>query len=126
MKRSWFGLGLLLALLLTAVLATAVMTRIHEEIAADLDLAAQRAMEGSWEEADQLFLRAKRTWKRWERLRASLADHTPVEEVDADFAAAQVYGVTRQDVVFASACLQLARQVAAVGETHEFVWWNIL
>ena len=126
MKRCWFGLGLLVVVLVLSILGSLFMTRIYENVEDDLNQAAQCALEGDWEAADRCFLRAKRTWKAWERLRASLADHTPVEEADANFAATQVYGYTRQDVSFAACCLQLARQVAAVGDAHEFVWWNIL
>lgn len=126
MKRCWFGLGLLIVLLALSILATAWMTRVHDAIDRDLRLAAQYALEGDWQTADRHFLQAKRSWKTWEHLRASLADHTPVEEADADFAATQVYAYTRQDISFAASCLQLARQVAAVGEAHEFVWWNLL
>lgn len=126
MKRCWFGVGLLVALLLLSILGSLFMTRIHETVEEDLVQAAQKALEGNWEEADRCFLRAKRSWKAWEHLRATLADHTPVEETDADFAATQVFGYTRQDISFAAACFQLARQVAAVGEAHEFVWWNLL
>lgn len=126
MKRCWFGVILLLLLLLASILTTVFMTRIHKDVEADLNRAAQCALDGDWEEADRYFLQAKRTWKSWEHFRTSFADHTPVEEADADFAATQVYGYTRQDVSFASACLQLARQVAAVGEAHAFFWWNIL
>lgn len=126
MKRCWFGFGLLVVILVLSILGSLFMTRIHENVEADLVQAAQSALEGDWEEADRCFLRAKRTWKAWEHFRTSLADHTPVEEADADFAETQVYGYTRQDISFAASCLQLARQVAAVGEAHEFVWWNIL
>ena len=126
MKRCWFGLGLLVVVLILSILASIWMTRIHENVEDDLNQAAQCALEGDWDAADRYFLRAKRTWTAWEHFRASLADHTPVEEADADFAATGVYCYTRQDISFAASCLQLARQVAAVGEAHEFAWWNLL
>ncbi len=126
MKRCWFGLILLGVLLAVSAASSLVMTRVHSQVEEDLDRAAEFSQAGQWEEADQCFLRAKRTWRSWERLRACLADHNPVEEADAAFAAAEVYLYTRQDTAFAAACRSLARQTAAVGQAHELTWWNIL
>ncbi len=124
MKRSWFGLGLLLVLLGMSLFFSIVMTEIHKDVEADLLNAARQAQAGQWEEAEALFYRARDHWKAREHLRASLADHGPTEDADADFAAAEVYCLFREESAFPAACRQLARQTAAVGETHELVWWN--
>ena len=52
MKRSWIGLGLLLALLLASGLVTRLMDRMHQPIADHLEQAAALALEGHWEQAD--------------------------------------------------------------------------
>lgn len=125
MKRSWMGFGLLLVLLLLSILSTWAMVRIHDPIEADLNRAAQRALLENWEDTGRFFRRAKTRWEDWENLRACLADHTPIEEIDAGFALLEVYFEARDDIAFAAASRQLARQTAAVGEAHELVWWNL-
>ena len=120
MKRSWFGFVLLILLLFGSFLSTRVMTAIHEPIEAELLQAAQCAMDGNWEKAGKAFREAE------EHVRSCFADHTPVEEIDGDFELLKVYCAAREGASFAGGCLQLARQVAAVGEAHEFVWWNLL
>lgn len=126
MKRSWFGFILLLLLLLGSVLSTRVMTSVHASIETELLQAARCAMAGNWEQAGDFFLEAEDGWKQWQHIRSCFADHTPVEEIDGDFELLKVFCAAREDPAFAGGCLQLARQVAAVGEAHELVWWNLL
>ena len=126
MKRSWIGFALLLLLLLGGIPSTRLMVRIHEPVEAELLQAAQCAMEDNWERAEALFREAEDNWKQWEHVRNCFADHTPVEEIDADFALLKVCCATRETVSFSGGCRSLARQVAAVGEAHELVWWNLL
>lgn len=126
MKRSWLGLGLLIVLLAASVMTTWIMTQLHESIEEDLKQAAAYAVSGDWNNADRYFRRAKEDWDQWNHLRSCFADHTPVEEIDSGLALLEVYCVAREDAAFAAECCRLARQVAAVGEAHELVWWNVL
>ena len=126
MKRSWIGFFLLLALLLGGILGTAAMVRSHEPIEDQLLQAAQWAMDGNWEQAGSSFREARKHWEDRERFRSCFADHTPVEEIDADFEMLMVCCAAREAISFAGGCRSLARQVAAVGEAHELVWWNLL
>lgn len=126
MKRSWIGFALLLVLLAVSILSTWAMVRIHDPIEADLKQAAECAMLGDWEEAVSYSRSAQDRWEKWAHFRACFADHSPVEEIDADFAAMEVYRYDRDEAAFTAACCALARQVAAVGEAHELVWWNVL
>lgn len=126
MKRSWIGFFLLLLLLLGSILSAGYMVGIHEPIEAQLMQAAQWAMDGSWEQAQVCFRAAERLWKETERIRSCFADHTPIEEIDADFEILKVCCAARETISFAGGCRQLARQVAAVGEAHEILWWNLL
>ena len=102
------------------------MTAIHEPIEVELLQAAQCAMGGNWEKAGSFFREAEESWKQWEHVRSCFADHTPVEEINGDFELLKVFCAAREGASFAGGCLQLARQVAAVGEAHELVWWNLL
>lgn len=126
MKRSWMGFALLLLLLAGSILVTWVMVHIHEPIEAALIQAADSAADENWIQASLLFREAEAGWVKWEHLRACFADHNPVEEIDAAFAMLKTYCTAREEVAFAGACRDLARKVAAVGEAHEFVWWNLL
>ena len=126
MKRSWFGFVMLLGLLLGSVLSSRAMVRIHGPMEEKLQLSAQCALDGDWHQAEAFFRQAQENWKKSEHFRSCFADHTPVEEIDGDFELLKVYCASRETVSFCGGCLQLARQVAAVGEAHELVWWNLL
>jgi len=126
MKRSWIGLILLLILLAGGILSTWAMDEIHTPIEEQLNQAAECVLLGDWENGDLLFLQAQGDWKRSQHFRACFADHTPVEEADAEFAQLEVYRLTREDAAFAAGCRALARKTAAIGEAHEMVWWNVL
>ena len=126
MKRSWLGFFLLMALLLGCILVTLAMGQIHEPIAAELSQAAQCAVDGNWTKAGELLRESQENWEETEHFRTCFADHTPVEEIDADFEMLMVLCAVRDTASFAGGCRSLARQVAAVGEAHELVWWNLL
>ena len=124
MKRSWIGFGLLVLLLVISLAVTAVMTRLHDEIELDLQQASRCAMDKDWDSAELFFRRARENWESREHFRACFSDHTPSEEIDSDFAAAEIFRQSRDRVAFAAACASLATQTAAIGEAHEPVWWN--
>ena len=126
MKRSWFGFVLLLVLLFAGIRSSRIMVRVHAPVEGNLQQAARWAMTGDWEKAGAFFREAEEGWKQWEHLRSCFADHTPVEEIDADFELLKVCCAARETMSFSGGCLQLARQVAAVGEAHELVWWNLI
>lgn len=125
MKRSWIGFFLLLVLLAGSIVVTWAMARIHDPIEADLQQAAEYAMAGDWEKADRYFRQGYSRWETWAHFRACFADHTPMEEIEANFAMLEAYRDTKENAAFAAGCSQLARQVAAVGEAHGLVWWNL-
>lgn len=126
MKRSWIGLTLLLVLLAAGLLTTWAMGRIHQPIAQDLEQAADRALAGDWSSAEAFSRQAVTGWEKWAHFRACLADHSPVEEIDAGIAQLRVYGIARDEVSFAAVCAELAKKIDAVGDAHGLVWWNML
>ena len=126
MKRSWIGLGILLVLLAVSLLVTGFMTRIHEDVSLSLAQSVNCAGKSDWDNAEFFFNQAKGDWETWDHLRASFADHNPVEEIDADFAALEVYLHAKDPVTYRAACSSLVRRIRAVGEAHELVWWNLL
>lgn len=125
MKRSWIGLAMLVVLLAASLLVTWGMDRIHDPIAQKLEDAADYALAGDWDRAASLASGAGTDWKKWAHFRGCFADHSPMEEIDAGFAELEVYSITREATDFSASCGSLARKVAAVGEAHGLVWWNL-
>ena len=126
MKRSWLGFGLLMVLLVLSLLVTWAMERIHGPVEQDLAAAAEAAQLGNWPMAQTYFDRAATHWEKWLHFRSCFADHSPVEEIDGMFSRLQIYCRLRENAAFAADCRELAEKVAAVGEAHGLVWWNIL
>lgn len=124
MKRCWIGFILLLVLLAGCLAVTFAMTRLHENMETDLKQAAGYSLAGNWENAELYTNKARKSWEKWAHFRACFADHTPTEEIDADFEALAVYLQAREEISFPATCLSLSRQIAAVGEAHALVWWN--
>ena len=125
MKRSWLGLGLLLLLLVLSVATTAVMTRIHAEMALDLRQSSECALLGDWDNVQLFLKRANRSWEKWAHLRACFADHGETEDIDAALASLEIWQQTKDSAAYRAACAALTRQVEAVGEAHELTWWNV-
>ena len=125
MKRSWFGLGLLVVLLGAGLLVTWGMDRIHTPVARDLITAGEYALAGDWEQAEQLSRKAKECWEKNEKLRACFADHEPMEEIDACFAQLEIYCRMKEETAFAAACGETARKAEAMGEAHGLKWENV-
>lgn len=126
MKRSWVGLGLLVALLLLSLAVTGFMTRIHEEMALELRQSAECALLGDWDNVALFRKRAGRSWEKWAHLRASFADHGETEEVDAALAALEIWQQARDATAYRAACASLVTRIEAIGEAHRLVWWNVL
>lgn len=126
MKRSWFGVLLLVALLLLSLLVTWVMGEIHAPVAERLRQAAALALEENWEEAGAAAMEARQHWKAWAHLRQCFADHTPVEDIESQFAQLTAYEAKKETAEFAAACLSLKERVEAMAEAHGLSPWNLL
>ena len=126
MKRSRFGFLLLLILLALSLAVSRGMGRIHEDTAARLDRAADLALEGNWAGAAFHSACARRTWDRWALLRGALADHGPIETLEADFAALELYASRRETLAFAALCREMACLAEAIGQAHSWDPKNIL
>lgn len=125
MKRSWFGLFLLLLLLAIALTVTWAMTELHRPVALQLRQAAERALDEDWESAQVLSASAGAQWERWAHVRLCFADHTPIEDIDSIFAQLSAYAAGREETDFAAACRELAQKVEAVGQAHSLSLWNL-
>ena len=125
MKRSWIGFGLLIVILALSLLATGMMTRIHEDVALKLEQSSECALLGDWDDAKLFLTRARRNWDQWEHLRSCLMDHTPAEEMDAEFAALEVYRQSKNPVAYRAACAILTSRMKALAEAQKLTLWNI-
>lgn len=126
MKRGIFGLGILLVFLGLGLWGSYAMSRFHEPVADALEQAAQTALAGDLELAVQDAKAAQAKWeRRWNQV-AVLADHTPMDEIDAMFARLEIYGQSGNAADFAAHCNQLATLISATAEAHELSWWNLL
>lgn len=126
MNRIRFGTALLVVLLAAGILTAWNMSSRSEEIAGQLDTAARQALEGDMPGAQQTLHRAEAIWKKRWGIHAAVADHDPLEQIDAGFAQLRVYGKSGEDVAFAALCAQLAQQIRAIGEAGSPDWKNIL
>ncbi len=126
MKRLWIGL-IILALLLAGCLAiSTAMTNIHSPMAADWDLAAQKALLGDWPTALSLMQRANGRWHKYHNFIAAFADHTPMDEIDTLLEELGVYALSRENPHFSATCTHLSFMAEAMSENHLLRWWNLL
>ena len=101
------------------------MTRLHAPISQTLDQATQAALEGDLATGLDLAQTAQKTWDAHWHTVAILADHTPMDEIDARFAQLQAYGRSGQHSEFAAMCAHVSKLVDATAEAHRLTWWNL-
>lgn len=126
MKRLWLGIAILAVLLGLSIGVQAAMSKLHDPIAQDLEKAAEFALDDDWAQANKHFERARRAWQRYHGATASVADHSPMDELDMLFAELQVFSEERETVHFASTCRSAAQMAQAMAQAHTFTWWNLL
>lgn len=125
MKRSYIGGGLLVGLCLICGVCSWALTAIHTPLCGQLLRAQQQVLAGGFEEGRITALEAKDQWEKWKVFRACVTDHTPVEEIDANFAELESYGNSGEDAAFAAKSGELAEMVKALAESQTLTWWNL-
>lgn len=126
MKRMYIGLGLLAVMLAVGIWVTVMFDRIHAPLSATLDQAQAAALAGDWEQAGILTGQAHAQWRRARELIAAVADHAPLEEMDALFARLEVLQQMHQADEFASDCAELSSLASAMADSQRILWWNLL
>lgn len=126
MKRSNFGLGLLIVLLLLGSLSTWAIDRATEPITETVRQAGAAGIRKDWTLAEEKMGEAGALWEKRYSLCASLTDHGPMEEINSLFAQLAVYAESRDAQNFAAVCALLAENLKAIGEAHMVNWWNLL
>ena len=126
MIRGWLGVGLLVVFLILGFVTAAVMDNAHLPTEELLAQAADKTLAGDFEEAVALGFAAKHRWDKHWNGTATVADHSPMDDVDALFAEMEIYAKTEEKPHFAAVCKELSQRIQAMAEAHRFSWWNIL
>ncbi len=123
-----FIIGLItLSLLLAIGLFVATATgRAYTPVIALLEQAADTALNGSFEDAVSKAQEAKNLWDKHKGKTATVADHTPMEEIDQLFTEAEIYAKSEEKPHFAACCAQLASAVQNMADAHAMNLWNLL
>jgi len=126
MVRGWLGVGILIVFLVAGVVTAGAMDNAHIPTEKLLAQAAEKTLNGDFEEAVALGLEAKDRWEKHWNGTATVADHSPMDDVDALFAEMEIYAQTEEKPHFAACCKELSRRIQAVADAHRFNWWNVL
>ncbi len=126
MKRFWFGVALLAALLVGSFLGGKALGDVHESLARYAEQAADLAEAGDRAGAGALIDQAAQVWKKRGPTASAFADHEPLEEMDYLLAEARVYCDFGRDEDLIATCRRLAGLSRDVAETHQLHWWSLL
>lgn len=126
MGKGWLGAGLLAVCLLLGICLSVAADKACLPTEALLAQAAEKTLSGDFEEGIALGMEAKDQWQaQWNGI-AAIADHEPMDEVDALFAEMEIYAKTGEQPHFAACCQELSRRVRSFADAHRFSWWNVL
>ena len=126
MARGYIGAAVLVVFLVLGFAVSVAMDNAHEPACDLLTQAADMTLAGNFEEAIPLAMEAKDRWEQAWNGTAVVADHSPMDDVDALFAEMVTFAESGEQPHFASCCRELAKRVQAVSEAHKFSWWNVL
>jgi hypothetical protein len=126
MKRMVIGSVLLISLLVGGALSSRAMVQWHAPLEETLCQAAEFACTENWEQAKYLRRKAQESWEsRW-HMAAAFADHGPMEEIDSLFAQLEIYEAYQEPMGYSALCMELSRELGAMGDAHIPNWWNLL
>ena len=94
MARGWFGVGILAVFLILGFVIAGQMDDAHLPTGELLSQAAEMTLNGEFEGAVALGMEAKDRWEKQWNGTAAVADHSPMDEVDALFAEMEIYAQT--------------------------------
>ena len=126
MKRGWLGAGILAVFLALGLVVSALASNAHHPTGDMLEQAAEKTLSGDFAGGIALGMEARQRWQRQWNGTASIADHSPMDEVDALFAEMEIYARTGEQPHFAACCKELAQRLEAIADAHRFSWWNVL
>ena len=119
MGRFRIGVGLLAALLAIAIGAQTGMTAVQKPVEQALEQAMTAAKEENFIQAASCVARA---WEKWEGARtfcAALADHSFMEDIEANLAMLTVWAQEQELADFRALCAETILRVKAVANAHK-------
>ncbi len=125
-KRFYLGIGILVVFLVLGIGIHMAMDRLHTPAEKALEQACDLALRGDMVQAEALAHQAKQDWEKFWHFSASVADHTPMDEIDQMFAEMEVYAQAGEVPHFAACCAQLGRLISSMADAHRPNWWNFL
>ena len=126
MKRFIIGLITLSLLFAIGLFVAFTTDRMYAPVIDLLEQAADTALNGSFEDAVSKAQEAKYIWQKHKEKTATVADHTPMEEIDRLFTEAEIYAGSEEKPHFAACCAQLASAVQNMADAHAMNLWNLL
>ena len=126
MKHLWFGAGLLALLLAVSLWLGGGPEDRHQSAVKDLEKASDAALDGDWDLAEALYIRAEKHWNKYRNLSAVLTHHNLIDQIDIGFSMLADYSRCRDTAPFAATCSQIALQLRSLPQSHAFSWQNLL
>ena len=121
MKRGWLGVAILLIFLALGFMTAEAMENAHRPTQVLLEQAANATLSGEFGRGVALGMEAKSRWERHWNGTAAVADHSPMDDVDALFAEME-HNESRKK--FTSPKFSPDRSVlAAGGQTRKFFFF---
>lgn len=126
MSRFRIGIALLLILPALGILTQGVLQKTGLPLAARVERAADGCQAGRWDLALEDFDRARADWESRRNIAAALADHAPLEDIDALFAQAGRAAAGFEETEFLCAAAELGVRLRALAQSHSLRWWSLL
>lgn len=126
MARGWLGVGILAVFLVLGLVLSTAADNAHMPTGALLEQAAEKTLAGDFAGGIALGLEARARWQRQWKGTAAIADHSPMDDVDALFAEMEVYARSGEPPHFAACCKELSQRLEAIADAHRLSWWNVL
>lgn len=114
MKRCWFGLGVLVLILVLGLLSGWYFSGICSAAGEELTLAAEST------QPEEVIRQVSRRWAEHRLLAAVLCDHAILEAIEEHFAL-----LTPTESNFRESCLLLAAKFQALSQSQILTWENL-
>ena len=125
MKRIWFGVVLLILMLVLGLISSTFMKETWLKQSENLNRAAILASDGDWINARNLLAEAQAEWEEKQLLLAVLCQHEPIEQIDGLFAQLEVFSESRRTASFSSTCVFLSKLIDSLGRSHNLNLKNL-
>lgn len=126
MRKGWLGIGILTVFLAGGLLLSFWMDRTHLPGAQLLQQAAEATLTGDLAQGIGLAKQAEALWESSRKATATVADHSPMEEIDSLFQELWVYAQMEEAPHFAATSAELALKIRAVTDAHRISLHSLL